>query len=179
MLASLEAKLIAIGLVLAALAGGFIWYGHTRYEAGAASVQAKWDIDKSAQDEAVGKASAASVARFNSLTSQFNQLSAKYEEMTHDPMPAVADSVSAGVRNGTLGLRGEVECPVHSGTVDAATARSRAADAAATQALADRVQAAIAAVRAGDEADQRERQLGQQVVALQGILRAERETSSP
>lgn len=176
MLASLEAKLIAIGIALALLAGGFFWYGHTRYEAGAASVQAKWDIDKSAQDEAVAKSSAASVARFNSLTSQFNQLSAKYEEMTHDPMPAVADSVSAGIRNGTLGMRGEVECPVRTGTVDAATARSRAADAAATQALADRVQNSLNAIQAGDAADQRERQLGQQIIALQAILRAERES---
>lgn len=173
MFESLAAKLTAMGIALALLVGAVLWYGHVRYEAGAASVQVQWDADKGKQDEAVAKASAASVVRFNDLTNKFSALASQYEDMTHD-QPNLADSVAAGVRNGTLGLRGEVECPVRPGAVDAATARSRAADAAATQALADRVQASIAAVRAGDEADQRERQLGSQVVALQGILWAER-----
>jgi hypothetical protein len=58
--------------------------------------------------------------------------------------------------------------------VSEASARSRAADAASTQALTDRVTAAIEIVSIGDAADARERQLSAQIVALQEVLKAER-----
>jgi len=169
----------ALGLVLALLVGGW-YYGHCRYDAGAASVRAQWDAAKVAQSAVVAGAQADNAAQSTTWINQFAAAGAAYEATTHAQAPAVADSVAAGVRDGTVRLRGEGECPaVRAGAVSAATARSRAADAAATQALVDRVQAAVAAVRAGDEADARERQLDAQVVGLQEILSAERSIQSP
>jgi len=65
------------------------------------------------------------------------------------------------------------DCPA-SGDVPAAAARARGVDVAAAAAATQRLATAVAAVRAGDEADARERQLGAQVIALQAIVRAER-----
>lgn len=174
MLATLQAKLIAVAAVLTLLAGGLLWFGAHERGIGAAAVQARWDEAKSVQAQAVAKAEADATNRITTMRNQFDALSAKYEAATHAQAPSIADSVAAGVRDGTVRLRDAGVCP-GGDQVHAVTARSRAADAAATQALADRVQAAIAAVRAGDEADARERLLGAQVIALQAVLKAERE----
>lgn len=174
MLTGLYAKLIAAAAVLALLAGGLLWFGAHERAIGAAGVQARWDEAKSVQAQAVAKAEADATNRVTTMRNQFDALSAKYEAATHAQAPSIADSIAAGVRDGSVRLRDAGVC-AGGDQVSAATARSRAADAAATQALADRTTAAIAAIRAGDEADARERQLGAQVIGLQGVLRAERE----
>jgi hypothetical protein len=168
MLTGLYAKLIGLGLILAALAGLFLWGHHV----GAASVQARWDAAKAAQAAAVARQAAASATQTQSWTQQFAATAAQFEATTHEPTPAVADSVAAAAAAGTVQLRDRADrCP---GQVSGAAARSRAADAAATAALAQRTADSIAAVRVGDAADARERQLGEQVKALQALLRAER-----
>lgn len=166
MLSSLYAKLIAVGAVLALLAGGLLWFGAHERGIGAAGVQAKWD-------SAVAAAQATSAAQTLDWTKQFSAIGAQYEANSHVQSPSIADAVAADVHAGTVRLRDE-SAQSCAGSVPAAAARSRAADAAATQALADRVQAAIRIVRIGDEADARERQLDAQVTALQAVLNAER-----
>ena len=162
--------LYLLALVLM-LGGAWLWGHHV----GATGVQTQWDAAKASQAAVAAQAEARNTTQALAWVNQFSAIGAKYEANSHAQAPAVADSVAAGVVDGTLRLRGEGECPaVRTGAMPTATVRSRAADAAATQALADRVQTAIAAVRAGDEADARERQLGEQVRALQGVLRAER-----
>lgn len=173
MFTGLYARLIAFAALALLVVAGVGYYGHTRYRAGQTAVQAKWDASQVAQQQAVAKAQAQNDIVSAAMRDEFNALSAKYEAAIHAQVPAVADSVSAGVSAGTIRLRDSAaSCP---GVVSDATTRSRAADAAATQAIADRVQAAITAVRAGDEADARERQLGAQVIGLQAVLAAERE----
>lgn len=169
MLASLYAKLAAAALLLAFLVGLFLWGHHS----GAAGVQAKWDAAKVVQQIAVAKAHADNDLHTEIMRNSYNALSAKYEAVLHAQVPAVADSVAAGVTAGALRLRDNAAaCP---GAVPEATARSRLVDAAATQALSDRVAAAIRIIRIGDAADKRERQLGAQVIALQAVLTAERQ----
>jgi hypothetical protein len=169
MLAGMYAKVIGVAALLLILLGLFLWGHH----AGAASVQAKWDAAKVAQQIAVAKAQAHVDVEAETMRNSFNALSASYEAAVHAKHPAVADSVAAGVDAGTFQLRDDCQATARAG-VSEATARSRAADAAATQAIADRVQAAIAAVRAGDEADRQNAQLRAQVIGLQDVLAAER-----
>lgn len=170
MLTGLYAKLIGLGLILAALAGIFTWGHHT----GAVSVQTRWDAAKTAQIAAVNRQAAVSVLQSATWLHQFDTIATHYEASAHETAPAVADSVSAAVRAGTLRLSGERASDRCLGQVSDAAAHSRAADAAATAALAQRVADSIAAVRVGDAADARERQLREQVSALQDVLRAER-----
>ena len=168
MLTGLYAKLIGLGLTLAALAGLFLWGHH----AGAASVQARWDAAKVAQGAAVDRQAAKSAVQTLDWAHQFQTINSHYEGSAHEPTPAVADSVASAAAAGTVRLRDDANrC---TGPVSVTAARSRAADAAATQSLADRTAAAIQIVRIGDAADARERQLGEQVKALQAIVRAER-----
>lgn len=166
MLGSLYAKLIAVGAVLALLAGGLLWFGAHERGIGAAGVQAKWD-------SAVAAAQATSAAQTLDWTKQFSAIGAQYEANSHVQSPSIADAVAADVRAGTVRLRDE---PAQScaGSVPAATARSRAADAAAAAAATQRLADSVAAVRVGDAADAREQQLREQVIALQAVLNAER-----
>lgn len=174
MFAGLTAKLIAVGAVLALLVGGLVWFGSHERDIGAAGVQAQWDADKAMQSAAATEAQAKNAAQALDWTRQFAAISSKFETTTHAQAPSIADTVAADVDAGRLRLRDGADVCPGGGAAARATARSPAADAAATQALADRVQAAIAAVRAGDEADARERLLGAQVMALQAVLKAER-----
>lgn len=170
MLTGLYTKLIGLGLILAALAGLFLWGHHV----GAANVQTRWDAAKTAQIAAVDRQAAVSVLQSATWLHQFDTIATHYEASAHETAPAVADSVSAAVRAGTLRLSGERASDRCLGQVSDITARSRAIDAAATQALADRTAAAIRIIRIGDAADARERQLREQLTALQDVLRAER-----
>lgn len=167
-----QIKLYAALVLMLGLGVG-AWYAHhVGYESGRAAVQSQWDVARVAQAQAVAKAEAQAQANAAETTKKFNALSDQYEAAIHARAPSVADSVAAGVADGTLRLRdGTDVCP---GDVSAATARSRAADAAATQALSDRVATAIEIVRIGDAADARERQLSAQVIGLQAVLKAER-----
>ena len=169
MLASIYVKLIGAGIILAIMAGLFLWGHHV----GSASVQAKWDDQTLADKVAVATAEQQNSLREESLHDSYNSLSARYMEIVNAPTPSLANAIPASLSAGTLVLRDNPVCP-SSGNVTTATARSRAADAATTQALADRVSNAIAAVRLGDQTDARERQLDAQIVALQGVLSAER-----
>lgn len=166
MLGSLYAKLIAAGAVIALLAGGLLWLGAHERGIGAAGVQAKWDA-------AAATAKAASATQTLDWTKQFSAIGAQYEAASHVQAPSIADTVAADVRAGTLQLRDE---PVQScaGSVSAATARSRAADAAATAALAQRVADSIAAVQVGDAADKREADFRKLIEAQRALLTAER-----
>lgn len=177
MFASIEAKLITLGVILLLIVGGSWYYGSTRFDAGAASIQTKWDAAKAVQTAAAAKASETARAAENSQATDFAGIASNYLQVTTHAYPSIADALPAALGAGTVSLRND--CPAAAaagGGRAAATAGSRAADAASTQALADRVQAAIAAVRAGDEADARELKLGAQVTGLQAVLTAERAT---
>lgn len=168
-----ELKLYGALAALLLMCGGGWYAHHAGYESGRAAVQAQWDVAKVAQAQAVAKAEAQAKATADATAKTFNALSDQYEAAIHAQAPSVADSVAAGVAGGTLRLRDTSMCPGADHRA-AATAVARAADAAATQALADRVANSIRAIRAGDAADARERQLDAQVIGLQGILTAER-----
>ncbi len=168
---TIYAKLAGIALFLLLLAGLFLWGDFH----GAARVQAKWNVASSAQQVAVAEAKLHADAESAAMQKNYNALSAKYEDALHVQAPAVADSTLAAVTGGTLQLRDVAVCPGR-GNVSATAAAARAADAAATAALTQRVTDSIAAVRVGDASDQRERQYAAQIVALQGLLRAERQS---
>lgn len=59
----LTLRLGLYAVACAALVGVGLWYGSSRYDAGAASVQRDWDAAKTAQLEEVEKAAAAARAR--------------------------------------------------------------------------------------------------------------------
>ena len=136
---------------------------------GAAGVQSKWDA-------AVASAKVTSAKQTLEWTQQFSTIATHYQEQSHVQAPSIADTVSAGVRGGTVRLRDEPSqaCP---GRVPDASASARTADAAATAALAQRVADSIAAVRVGAACDIRDRQQSAKITALQEILRAERSPS--
>lgn len=167
-----ELKLYGALAALLLMCGGFWYAHHAGYESGRAAVQAQWDTAKAAQAKVVGQAETHNAAQATAWINQFSTINAKYEADSHAQAPAIAETVAAGVADGTLRLRdGTDVCP---GDVSAATARSRAADAVATQALSDRVATAVEIVRIGDAADARERELDAQVIGLQAVLKAER-----
>lgn len=166
---NLYGKLIGLGLLLAALAGVYA----TGHHQGAAVVQAQWAAAKGRQAAVAAQASEAARATEQHWSSDFAAILSTYQQATDHAYPSLADALPAAVAAGTVRLRNACPAPAGSGMSDIA-ARSRAADAAATQALADRTAAAIAAVRAGGAADAREFQLRAQVTGLQAVLTAER-----
>lgn len=171
---TLEAKIALWALFFTVVVlGTGLAYRHA-YDKGAASVQAAWDAQKLQDAGAVARAQAQNDVRSRLEIGVFSAVAQKYEDTLHAQPPSVADSAAAGVAAGTLRLRDDVACSAGPGAVSEATARSRSADAAATQALADRVRTGIEMVRLGDAADERERQLDAQILALQGVLTAER-----
>jgi hypothetical protein len=173
-MSTLEFRIVAWLTVLALLASALLWAHHK----GAADVQAQWDAAKAVQAAQVAVAEQQKQAAEDTQRETFNTLAAKYEAATHAQPPIVADPTAVAVNTGALRLRGETNAPgvcARPADLSGATARSRALDAAATQALADRTANSIAAVRAGDDADRRERQLDQQITILQALLRSERQ----
>lgn len=61
-LSALPWRLIGAGAAVVAVLGGAWHYGHTRYEAGEAAVQARWDAERLIAAEAFAKQSAAVAA---------------------------------------------------------------------------------------------------------------------
>jgi len=175
MITTLYAKLIAAAIVLAALAGAGFYLHHSGYESGKAVVQAKWDAEKLRQANVATKATAAARAHENAQAVSFSGIESNFLQATTHAYPSIADALPAAVAAGTVKLRNACPIAPASRGVSRATARSRALDAAATQALADRQIAAIAAIRAGDASDARERVLDAQIVGLQAVLVAERQ----
>lgn len=173
MFTGLQAKLIAAAVLLVVLVCAIVGFSAHERGIGAAKVQARWDAANQAQTTVAAKADAAARIKEHQQSADFAGIESSYLQATTHDYPSIADTLPAAVAAGAVQLRND--CPANrGGDMSAATARSRAADAAATQALADRVQAAISAVRAGEQADTRERQLGAQVTALQALLIAER-----
>ena len=174
MITTLYAKLIAVAIVLAALAGAGFYLHHSGYESGKAVVQAKWNAEKLVQADVAIKATAAARAHENAQVVSFSGIESNFLQATTHAYPSVADALPAAVTAGTIKLRNA--CPVAPASrgMSQATARARALDAAATQALADRTQNAIAVVRLNDASDARERVLDAQIVGLQAVLVAER-----
>ena len=171
---SMQTKLIAILVLLAAMFGACTWFGSHERAIGAAGVQAKWDAAKAVQAQAVANAKAANAAQALDWTRQFAAITSQYEATTHAQAPSIANTVAADVDAGRLRLRDGADVCPGGGEVSAATARSRAADAAATQALADRTATAIAVVRIGDAANKREADFRALIEAQRAILTAER-----
>lgn len=166
---TIQIKLIAFLVLLVTLAGGLTWFGAHERAIGAAGVQAKWDT-------AITTAQVKSAKQTLDWTHQFSTIATHYQERTHAQAPSIADTVAADVHAGTVRLRDEPPqaCP---GRVSDASARSRAADAAATAALAQRVEDSIDAVRVGEAADKREADFRALIEAQRAILRAERSPS--
>jgi hypothetical protein len=156
-------RLYAALALIALLALGGWWLHHAGYASGKADCEAV---------HAVTAAQAVASARAieHQQTTDFAGIASDYLQATTHDYPSIADTLPAAVAAGTMRLRDD--CPA-SGDVSAAAARARGVDAAAAAAT-QRLATAVAAVRAGDEADARERQLGAQVTALQGLLTAER-----
>lgn len=169
MLSGLYAKLICLALITLMLVGLFLWGRHV----GASSVQAKWDTANASQTVVAVKASEGARATENRQATDFAGIASGYLQATTDAYPSLSDALPAAVAAGTVQLRDT--CPAHAGGgVSQATADSRAADAAVTQALADRVANSIAAVSAGDAADKREADFRALIVALRAALTIER-----
>ena len=168
-----DALIILLALLFAALyTGGICLLGYHWGHSGVVVVQAAWDKQKAADQLAAQKALSAQQSKTQSLQAQFDKLSGQYSELQAKQTPSIADSIPASISAGTLVLRDQAPACPRSNGVTQSTADSRAADAAATQALADRVSNSISAVRAGDAADKREQQLDAQIVGLQAALDA-------
>jgi hypothetical protein len=169
----IEFKLYFLLAAAGVLLGGIVWLGAHERSIGAARVQAKWDKEIASQAQKAAAASEDARKTEGQQVHDFAGIETGYLKATTHEYPSIADALPAAVTAGTVQLRHACP-PPDRGSLPEATARSRAADASATQALADRTSAAITAVRIGDAADARERQLRAQVIALQAINRAER-----
>lgn len=157
-------RLYAALALIALLALGGWWLHHSGY------ASSKDDCE-AAHAVTAAKAVASARAVEHQQTTDFAGIGTDYLQATTHDYPSIADTLPAAVAAGTVRLRDD--CPA-SRDVSAASARSRGVDVAAAAAATQRLATAVAAVRAGDEADARERQLGAQVTALQSVLRAER-----
>lgn len=153
----------ALALIVLLALGGW-WLHHSGYASGKADCEAAHAVTAA---QAVASARAVE----HQQTTDFAGIASDYLQATTHDYPSIADTLPAAVAAGTVRLRDD--CPA-SGDVLAVAARSRAVDVAAAAAATQRLATAVAAVRAGDAADARERQLGAQVTALQAVLRAER-----
>jgi hypothetical protein len=173
MFGTIESKLIATAVLVIALASAVIWFGSHERDVGAAGVQSKWDTANASQTVVAVAASESARATENRQANDFAGIASGYLQATTHAYPSLADALPAAVAAGTVRLRDTCRAPGSSGMSEA-TARSRALDAASTQALADRVAAAVEIVRIGDAGDARELQLGAKVTALQALLVAER-----
>lgn len=142
----------AIALVIMLVVAGTWFVIHER-NVGAAGERTK-------QTDTALKASEANRQAEHGLADAYNDISTDYLRKTPDDYPSIADAIDPGA------VRLRNDCPAGD-TRATDTAASRAAGEAATAALAHRVQTAIDAVRIGDEADKRERDLREQVIALQ------------
>lgn len=170
MIVTLEEKLLSLAAVLLFALAMFLYGMHV----GGHKVQAKWDVANAAQTvAAVASSEAARTAETKHATA-FNDATTHYLEVTRHVTPSLAQGIPAALAAGTLRLSGECSAPAGSG-VSRATAASRARDAAATQALADRVKNSIAAVQAGDDSDAREQYLRARIELDESLLKAERQ----
>lgn len=163
----------AIAILIASVIGS-LYFGYT---SGEAHVQAQWDAKKASQLVVAVTASEAARSTEYKQAGDFTAIATDYLQATTHAYPTLGATLPAAVSAGTFQLRDvcpKADRPASSASMPEATARSRIADAAATQALADRVKNSIAAVRAGDEADARERQYRALIISLRGILNAER-----
>jgi hypothetical protein len=173
--AGLYAKLIVLAAVVLLLAGAGFYLHHAGAVSGAARVQAQWDAAKAVQAIQASKASEVARKTETGQSAAFAGISSTYLQATAHDFPTVADPLAAGLAAGTVRLRDRCPAAPASGGVSDATARSRAADAAATAALGQRTADAIAAVRIADAADRREAGFRAQIVALRALLTAERQ----
>jgi hypothetical protein len=169
MILTIQEKILSLLAFLLFLLAFFLWGWHV----GGKHIQAKWDLANAKESAVVmAQIEAARTHELQQATS-FAQTESNYLEATTHANPNLAPSIPAAIGNGTLQLRNA--CPAsHPGTVSEATAASRAADAAATQSLADRTAAAVRIVSIGDAADAREHQLDAQIIGLQELLVTER-----
>ncbi|QEE24512.1 hypothetical protein CS053_08710 [Rhodanobacter glycinis] len=175
MFGTLTAKLITWGVVGVLITAGLLYFHHSAYLKGEAHVQAQWDAIKASQAAVAIAASEKARSTEQAQANDFAGISSNFLQATTHAYPSIADALPAAVAAGTVRLRNDCPASPAGSGVSQATARSRAADAAATQALSDRVATAVEIVRIGDAADARERQLDAQVIGLQDILKAERE----
>src|SRR6185437_9441703 len=168
--------LLIAGILFAALyTGGVVILGYEWGHSGKVALEAKYNLQVQVDKAAAAKVVADNKLKTDDLKKQVADANAKYEAIRDAQTPSVSDSISASMSAGALKLRNTAAETCPSGSAgSAATVASRAADAAATQALADRVQTAIAVVRVGDEADKREQLLDAKITALQDVINAER-----
>jgi hypothetical protein len=168
-------KLIAAGLFLLVFLAGEFWFGVHERHIGAANTQAKWDKQTAGQAQEAIVASEGARATEHGQATAFDAVFTHYLQDTTHAYPSLADSIPAAIASGTLRLSGQhpTIAPTDCG-LSAATARSRGADAATTQALADRTESAIRIVRLNDASDAREKLLDAKIAALQSLLDAER-----
>lgn len=169
LLAGIYGKLAGLALILLLFLGLFMWGHHV----GAAAVQAKWDLATAQQTQLALKSSESARATEHTQAQAFAGIESTYLQISSHVYPSIADSLPAAVAAGTVRLRNA--CPAAgSSDVPSTATRARELDAAATQALADRTQAAIFAVSAGDAADKREADFRALIVSLRALLSAER-----
>lgn len=172
----IEFKLYFILAAIAALLGGMALFGAHERGIGAAKVQAKWDLATAKQNVVTVEASEKARVTEQKQVTSFTGIEAGYlQATTHEPTPF---DLPAALAAGTLKLRNDCTAP-DPRRVSRAASRSRELDAAATEAISKRVEAASTVVRVGHASDARERQLSAQVTALQSLLNAERATSPP
>lgn len=92
---AVPSRLLLAGGALAVLLAGGIWYGHSRYNAGQADVQALWDADKAAATQAL----LAAASRADDIRRADAAIS---ERITHELQTR---TVAADARNADLARR--------------------------------------------------------------------------
>lgn len=96
----IELKIILAAAIAVGGATAVVGYGHTRYNAGAASVQAKWNVERAALASA-GRAAEAQARQVE------QQRQAAMEQVKHDAQDQIdqADAAAAAARRTADGLR--------------------------------------------------------------------------
>jgi hypothetical protein len=111
-LAFLKGVPLWVWAVIALVAGG-LWYGSTRYDAGQADIQAKWDDQKALDAAATAKFNAETAKKDAARAEALRQVGFQYERDKAHALDQ-KDAVIRDLRAGKLSLRPQWRCPAAS-----------------------------------------------------------------
>jgi hypothetical protein len=159
--------------IYAAIVAFVVWLGHFIYDAGANSVQTKWNAANTALANAATKDANTALQAQIAQGNNFVTIDSTYQKGVANAQ-TIGASFSASVHAGTVGLRPEWGCQASAGAVRAASTGSGGPDLAAAAAATQRLADATTIVRLAYAADRREATLDARIVAQSALLQADR-----
>lgn len=152
-----------------------VWLGHFIYDAGANSVQTKWNASIAAQSNKAVTADNDALKAQIQQAAQYVTVDSIYQKGVTDA-ESISSPVPAGLSAGTISLRPEWSCQgAGSGALPKSAASPSGPDLAAAAAATQRLADSVTLVQVGYAADKREAELDAGWVARNAIIAADRQ----